>query len=257
MSATATFLDVIEGRARWCVEEGDALDLLRALPSASIDAIGTDPPYARTAESSVWVTKEKVRSLPIEVQFYEAWIREYLIEFKRTLRPAGAAWFTCDLAAVQAVERACCKIGMRPPLVGVWHREGLGMGHILRHVYEHFVLLVGPEFERTATDEPDLWTCKWTPGDRTTGHSAEKPIPLMARALRLMTKPGAMVLDPWSGSGSTGVASLREGMRYVGFERDDGIAAMQRARLSAEVAGLTLKAANGGQMPLFAAPVKP
>jgi len=242
-----TALDVMEGRARWSVEVGDALDLLRALPPASIDAIGTDPPYARTAESSVWVSKEKVRTLPVEVQFYEAWIREYLIEFKRVLKASGAVWFTCDLAAVQAVERACCKIGMRPPLVGVWHREGLGMGYILRHVYEFFVLIVGPAYERTATDEPDLWTCKWTPGNRTTGHSAEKPIPLMARALRLMAKPAALVLDPWSGSGSTGMAALREGMRYLGFERDEDIAGMQRDRLTAEVAGSTLEALRNNQ----------
>lgn len=236
---------------QWTVTVGDALDLLRAVESASIDIIATDPPYAATGESSVWVSKEKTRSMPRESQFYEAWIREYLVEFKRVLKPTGAAWFTCDRAAVQAVEQACCKVGLRAPEVGVWHREGLGMGYILRHVYEHFVVIVGPEFERIATGEPDLWTCKWTPGDRTTGHSAEKPVALYQRAIRLLGRPPCVVLDPWSGSGSSGVAALREGMRYIGFERDEGIGGMQRKRLTAEGSGLTLAAAAAGQTSIF------
>jgi len=246
----STIEEVLEGRAQWCVVCGDSLEVLRSLPPSIADAIPTDPPYATTGESSVWVSKEKVRSLPRETQFYEAWIREYLVEFKRVMKPSGGTWFTCDFAAAQAVERACCKIGLRPPMVGVWHREGLGMGYILRHVYEHFVVIVAPQFERLLTDEPDLWTCKWTPGDRTTGHSAEKPILLMARAIRLLTKPGGLVLDPWSGSGSTGVAALRGGMRYIGIEREEDIAEMQRERLVAEEVGSTLQASKAGQIAL-------
>ena len=93
------------------------------------------------------------------------------------------------------------------------------MGHVLRHVYECFAVITMPEWERIATDEPDVWRCKWTPGDRTMGHSAEKPESLMTRAIRLLAKSGT-VLDPFMGSGTTMVAAARLGFGFIGIERE-------------------------------------
>ena len=241
-------IDVLEGRANWHVEHAPrAMDVLRALPAASVDVIPTDPPYATTGESTAWVSKDKVRSLPRETQFYEAWIREYLAEFRRILKPTGGIWMSCDWAAAMAIDQACPRVGLRAPTIGVWDREGLGMGYVLRHVYECFAVITMPEWERIYTDEPDVWRCKWTPSDRTMGHSAEKPVPLMARAIRLLARPGGVALDPFSGSGTTGVAALREGLRYIGIERDDGFVVLQRDRLSAEQMGSDVKAKRSGQ----------
>lgn len=241
-------IDVLEGRANWHVEHAPrAMDVLRALPAASVDVIPTDPPYATTGESTAWVSKDKVRSLPRETQFYEAWIREYLAEFRRILKPTGGIWMSCDWAAAMAIDQACPRVGLRAPTIGVWDREGLGMGHVLRHVYECFAVITMPEWERIYTDEPDVWRCKWTPSDRTMGHSAEKPVPLMARAIRLLARPGGVALDPFSGSGTTGVAALREGLRYIGIERDDGFVVLQRDRLAAEQMGSDVKAKRSGQ----------
>lgn len=222
-----------------------ALDVLTALEPQSIDAIVTDPPYATTGESSVWVGKDKVRSLPRETQFYEAWIREHLSAFGHVLKPTGGMWMSCDWAAAMAIDQACYRVGLRAPAIGVWDREGLGMGHLLRHVYECFAVITMPDFVRIATDEPDVWRHKWTPGDRTTGHSAEKPVPLMARAIRLLTRPGDTVCDPFAGSGTTGIAAIQQGRRYIGIEREQTFCDTAIARLgavtrerAADVAGL-------------------
>lgn len=210
-----------------------ALDALRSFRAGSVDAIVTDPPYATTGESSVWVSKDRVRSLPRETQFYEAWIREHLSEFGRILKPTGAAWISCDWPAAMAIDQACYRVGLRAPAIGIWDREGLGMGHLLRHVYECFAVVTMPEFERLATDEPDVWRHKWTPGDRSTGHSAEKPVALMARAIRLLTRSGDLVCDPFAGSGTTGVAAALLGRRYVGIERERHFCDVAVARLGA------------------------
>ena len=59
-----------------------------------------------------------------------------------------------------------------------------------------------------------------------------KPVALMRWLLRLITEPGDIVLDPFGGSGTTGVAALAEGRRVIIIERDPAFAAICRARLS-------------------------
>jgi len=51
-------------------------------------------------------------------------------------------------------------------------------------------------------------------------HPSQKPIQLMKRLVCDYTKPGAIVLDPWMGSGSTGVACVGSDRRFIGIERD-------------------------------------
>lgn len=63
-------------------------------------------------------------------------------------------------------------------------------------------------------------------------HPTVKPIALMRWLLRLITEPGDIVLDPFGGSGTTGVAALLEGRRVIIIERDPAFAAICRARLS-------------------------
>lgn len=52
-------------------------------------------------------------------------------------------------------------------------------------------------------------------------HPTVKPIALMRWLVRLVTRKGGLVLDPFMGSGTTGVAAVEEGMRFVGIERDE------------------------------------
>lgn len=62
-------------------------------------------------------------------------------------------------------------------------------------------------------------------------HPTVKPIALMAWLIRLVTPPGGVVLDPFMGSGSTGIAALREGARFVGIERDKAYFRIATARI--------------------------
>ena len=74
---------------------------------------------------------------------------------------------------------------------------------------------------------------------------------LMLELVELFTDPGDLVLDPFAGSGTTGVACLRLGRRFIGIERDAKYAAVARERLVAESQGLSLRDARAGQQSLF------
>jgi len=58
--------------------------------------------------------------------------------------------------------------------------------------------------------------------DRSGEHPTEKPVSLMRELLSLFSNPGDLVCDPFMGSGTTGVAALKLGRRFVGVEMDEG-----------------------------------
>jgi site-specific DNA-methyltransferase (adenine-specific) len=64
-------------------------------------------------------------------------------------------------------------------------------------------------------------------------HPTVKPTDLMRYLCRLVTPPGGVVLDPFTGSGSTGKAALLEGFRFVGIEREAEYVEIARARIAA------------------------
>jgi hypothetical protein len=65
-------------------------------------------------------------------------------------------------------------------------------------------------------------------------HPTVKPTDLMRYLCRLVTPPGGIVLDPFTGSGSTGKAAMAEGFRFIGIEREAEYIEIARARISAE-----------------------
>jgi site-specific DNA-methyltransferase (adenine-specific) len=82
-------------------------------------------------------------------------------------------------------------------------------------------------------------------------HPCPKPVELMIELLELFTDPDELVLDPFAGSGTTGVACLRLGRRFIGIERDAKYHAVAVERLRAEERGLSLREARAGQTTIF------
>ena len=70
-------------------------------------------------------------------------------------------------------------------------------------------------------------------------HPTVKPTALMRYLCRLVTPTGGAVLDPFTGSGSTGKAAIAEGFKFVGIEREEGYVAIAHARIE------TAKVLNG------------
>ncbi len=77
-------------------------------------------------------------------------------------------------------------------------------------------------------------------------HPTEKPVPLMAELLSVVVPAGGLVLDPFSGSGSTGAAARARGFRFLGVELDAGHAATARVLEAAEQLGAELVATSAG-----------
>jgi site-specific DNA-methyltransferase (adenine-specific) len=79
-------------------------------------------------------------------------------------------------------------------------------------------------------------------------HPTVKPIQVMRDLIRLVTPPGGLVLDPYTGSGTTGCAAILEGFRFLGFEQDKNHMGKARRRIRHSAA----RVLNGGrQLELF------
>ena len=78
----------------------------------------------------------------------------------------------------------------------------------------------------------DVWTFP-TVGRRVGKHPCEKPLAMMEHIIRASSRPGAVVLDPFMGSGVTGEAALRHGRQFIGIEADAGYYASAKTRISA------------------------
>ena len=72
----------------------------------------------------------------------------------------------------------------------------------------------------------------------------------MRYLVRLVSRPGALILDPFTGSGSTGVACIQEGRRFVGIEMSEEYAEIAARRMQA--ADLALREAGPVQVRLLA-----
>jgi site-specific DNA-methyltransferase (adenine-specific) len=79
----------------------------------------------------------------------------------------------------------------------------------------------------------DIWEIP-SESARRIGHPAPFPVALPRRLIELYTYEGDLVLDPFIGSGTTAVAAVRTGRRYVGIETDAGYIELARARLAEE-----------------------
>jgi site-specific DNA-methyltransferase (adenine-specific) len=93
-------------------------------------------------------------------------------------------------------------------------------------------------------------------------HPTVKPIDLMRWLVRLVTPPGGLVIDPFAGSGTTGIACVLEGLNFIGIEREPEYADIARARIEwwsrrsagdtdAVLASLRADDARAGQLELI------
>lgn len=75
-------------------------------------------------------------------------------------------------------------------------------------------------YHRCDPNHSNLWRVNTLTGNGRI-HICQKPDGMLARIIRVSCRPGGTVLDPFMGSGSTGVACAKEGRSFIGIERDE------------------------------------
>jgi site-specific DNA-methyltransferase (adenine-specific) len=98
--------------------------------------------------------------------------------------------------------------------------------------------LVGPEKASRGKLPTDVWWMTIVPpaSAERTGYPTQKPVRLLERIVAASSRPGDLVLDPYCGSGTTGVAASRQGRRWLLADRNPAAVEIARRRLDGEAA---------------------
>lgn len=142
--------------------------------------------------------------------------------------------------------------GVRFKHMVVWDKGPMGMGWHYRRSYETILVAEKPGAACRWYDDSNAVENIIRPGNhgirriipRADQHPTEKPWQLAGRFIRLHTLPDHLVADPFMGSGTTGVACVRLGRRFVGIEIDEHWFNVAKRRIQEE-----LERYDGG--PLF------
>jgi site-specific DNA-methyltransferase (adenine-specific) len=225
--------------------EGDCLALIPRLGEARFDLIFADPPYflsngGVTCKGGKMVSVHKGdwdRSRGPEAN--HAFNLRWLEACQRALTPNGTLFVSGTHHTIYSLGFALQQLGFKILNDLTWNKPNPPPNLACRtftHTTETILWAAKSEKSRYRFNYPDmkvenggkqmksLWT--FTPpgnGEKRNGkHPTQKPLALLERILRAASQPGDQVLDPFNGSGTTGIAALKLGRRYVGLDIDPG-----------------------------------
>jgi site-specific DNA-methyltransferase (adenine-specific) len=200
---------------------GDCLEVLAELKPMTVDAVIVDPPYMIGA-ISIGSAKAKAGTWA-DMENSAYWFSAWMDLARRALKQDGFLCVFGNWRSIPTMLHAFSKIKQPVDSMLVWDKEWIGPAgpRQLRPTYEVVLFAGMPNAKIDDRSASDVYRCRWMAGNnKTTSHAAEKPVDLMRHLIRLTTKPGAVVLDCFLGSGTTGVAADLENRRFIGIERE-------------------------------------
>ena len=243
--------DELQKKPRFSLVHGESVAHLRTLPAGHYDAVITDPPYASgglhigsrqaTTSSKYGIDRHaKFEGDARDQRSYMTWCSMWMAEALRVLKVGG--YFLCftDWRQLPTITDAIQCAGFTWRGVISWDK-GLAAraphkGYF-RHQCEYVVWGTKGRAAKLEHDGPfpGSLTIPILPSEKQ--HQTGKPVALMEQLVRPVI-PGGIILDPFAGSGTTGVAALRTGRSFVGIEQEAAYYKIARQRLFAAEAGL-------------------
>jgi len=241
-------------RSTFILHQGDAIAWLRSLEANSVDLVITDPPYEslekhRAVGTTTRLKHSKASSNDWFRIFPNNRFPELFRELFRVLKRNRHLYLFCDPTTAFEAKPVAEACGFRfwKPLV--WDKKKIGMGYHYRSRYE-FILF----FEKGKRKLNDLAIPDVLEVPRVfRGYPAEKPVEVSEILVRQSTQPGELVCDPFTGSGSSGLAAINLGRSFIGCDICSEAVKITEQRL--REAGAISDAAsskNEAQYPLFA-----
>jgi len=226
---------------------GDTLDVMRSMSNESIDLIVTSPPYnlknstgngMKDGRGGKWKNARLVNgysthhdSMPHDE--YTKWQRECLHEMLRLIKPDGAIFYNHKwrVQAGLLQDRQDIVTGFPVRQIIIWKRKGginFNPGYFLP-TYEVIYLIAKPKFKLSPKSNRygDVWEFMQ---EMENPHPAPFPLALIERIIS--STDAQIVLDPFSGSGTTAVAAKKLQRNYIGIDIAPDYCAMAIQRLN-------------------------
>ena len=235
---------------------------MREMPSDSVDFIFSDPPYFLSNDGisvksgkQVSVNKgewDRTKGIEADFEFHKAW----LSEAQRLLKPNGTLAVSGTYHSIFQCGFALQTLGFRilndliwfkpnaaPNLAGrnfaaahetiIWASKNNKSKHVFNYQDMKLNEFPGDQLKNSGKQMRSVWSIPATPArEKLEGkHPTQKPLALLERLVMAATNAGDTVLDPFSGSGTTGVAAIKLNRLYVGIELDTSYVDLAARRL--------------------------
>ncbi len=237
-----------------CIVLGDALEILKKLPDASIDHCITDPPYNISGydhkkqvgwlKSNDFWTKEKKFSKIDAVwdkfsnDDYMIFTRAWVSELARVIKPNGNIIIFGSYHNIYRIGSILHDLDRRIINSIVWFKRNAFPNVTQRMLCEsvEHIIWAANGTQKKATNwvfnykdmkglnggvqMRNMWDIPMTPGsEKKFGkHPSQKPVEVLSRLIKGMTNKGDMVIDPFMGSGTLPVAAQLLNRRYIGID---------------------------------------
>ena len=242
--------------------QGNCLEALAGLKSASVDMIFADPPYnlqlsgmlTRPDHSVVDAVDDdwdQFDSFGAYDRFCEGWLKEC----RRVLKPNGSLWVIGSYHNIFRIGKQIQDIGFWMLNDIIWRKTNPMpnfRGRRFTNAHETLIWAAHSETAKYTFNYEAMKTLNdgvqmrsdWlmpicTGGERLKtdegekAHPTQKPENLLARVILAATRRGDVILDPFFGTGTTGAVAKRLGRHFIGIEQDKNYVALARRRIDA------------------------
>jgi modification methylase len=211
---------------------GDCLEYMRTMPDKSIDAVFTSPPYnlGRPKKGSMFSTKQGERleyseyedDIPHEE--YKKWQHEILQECYRLIKDDGVIFYNHKPRIKNKIldnRRDLIPFDILQEIVwDTTSKFNYNGAFFVPHTERIFIIAKNDWIpQKECVQYGEVWTI---PPERTDKHPATFPTKLAVRVALSVCEKGKRILDPFMGSGTTGVACVQTGRNFIGIEIDPG-----------------------------------
>jgi site-specific DNA-methyltransferase (adenine-specific) len=191
------------------VIHGDCVQVMRAMPTASVDFICTDPPYL--------VNYKPRDGRRIAGDRDDAWLEPSFREMYRLLKPDSFVATFYGWPWVDRFMAAWRKAGFRPVSHLTWSKSYSSRDGYTSSFHEVGYLLAKGRPPNPAKPISDVLPWEYTGNPL---HPNQKPVCAIAPLVEAFSRAGGVVLDPFAGSGTTGEASRLLGRGVILIEKD-------------------------------------
>lgn len=202
---------------------GDCLELMKTIPDKSIDLIVTDPPYLMRYKTNY--RKDKTHDFCQEIygDNDETLIKNVINECYRVLKDDTAMYMFCNSNKVDFFKNSLEKSGFNIKNMIIWVKNNWTAGDLKAQFgkqYEIIFLVNKGRCLFNGKRITDVWYFNRVSGNKQV-HQNQKTINLLEQCILKHSNENTTILDPFMGSGSTGVACINTNRNFIGFEIDE------------------------------------
>lgn len=220
----------------------DCLEVMKTIPDNSIDCIVTDPPYLITSRgnggTSGGMFQKKIVNKGKVFDKNDVDIEDWLEEFYRILKDKTHCYIMTNNRNIYHYLDVIDKSKFHYVKNLIWVKDNKIMGQTYMSQFEYVIMLRKGQHKRInncgTSDVLVIPNKKLKNQEGKTIHDTEKPVELMKTLVENSTKEFDVVLDPFMGIGSTGVACKNTNRNFIGIELDEKYFNIAKNRIEGE-----------------------